>query len=356
MQSIRRALFGALVAIALVLGYLMVRPTRVAPRAWRAPPAPELTGPYASQGRLASAAVLAADLPGPEAIWPEGDGTLLTGTVDGRIVRIHPQTGQTTTLARTGGRPAGLRRGRDGLLYVADARRGLLRVNARGEVETLVSSFRGQPLLLVDDVAPLPDGRVAFTVASTRFTLDDYQLDGLEHSSTGQVLVHDPATGKTSLLLDGLDFPNGIAATRDGDAVLINETWAYRVRRIWLSGPRSGSTEIVRDNLPGFPDNLTYDPARDLFWVALASPRDRGLDAVSPYPFVRKMIARLPRALQPGPKRHGMVLAIKADGTVVHFLDDARPTSYSPITHAVAVGSTLYLGSFEHAGIARVEL
>jgi sugar lactone lactonase YvrE len=171
------------------------------------------------------------------------------------------------------------------------------------------------------------------------------------------VLIYDPATKNTSLLLGGLDFPNGVAATRQGDAVLVNETWAYRVRRIWVSKDRAGQHEIVRDNLPGFPDNLTYDPSRDVFWVALASPRDRGLDAVLPYPFLRKVIARLPQALQPGPKRHGLVIALRPDGTIAQFLDDPRPTSYSPITHAIAVGATtLYLGSFLHAGIAKVEL
>jgi sugar lactone lactonase YvrE len=346
---------GALgLALALAIVYLTTWPTPVAPRSWRAPSGPR--GPTASNGRLAGAVVMAPELPGPEAIWPEADGTLLTGTLDGRIVRIDPRTGGWVTLAWTGGRPLGLRRGPDGRLYVADARRGLLRLDERNRVETLVSTFQGRPLLLADDVAPLPDGRVVFTDASTRFGLDGYQLDGLEHGSTGRVLAHDPRSGATTLLLGGLDFPNGIAAAPDGASVLINETWAYRVRRLWVAGPRAGATEIVRDDLPGFPDNLTYDPGRDVFWIALASPREPGLDALASHPFARKVIARLPRALQPAPKRHGLALAIKADGTIVELLDDPRPASYAPITHVVAVGPALFLGSFQHAGIARLDL
>jgi sugar lactone lactonase YvrE len=348
-----RRTIARVLGVAVLAGsvYLAVWPTPIAPRVWRAPAAPDTP----SNGRLARASVLAPELPGPEALWPEADGTLLTGTLDGRIVRIDPRTGATVTLARTGGRPIGLRRGPDGLLYIADARRGLLRFDGR-KVDTLVARFRGRPLLLVDDVAPLPDGRLVFTDASARFGLDGYQLDGLEHGSTGRVLAHDPRTGETTLLLEGLDFPNGLAADREGASVLINETWAYRVRRLWVAGPRAGATEIVRDNLPGFPDNLTYDPARDVFWIALASPREPGLDALAGYPFARKVIARLPKFLQPAPRRRGMVLAIRGDGVIVDFLDDPRPTSYSPITHVVAVGSSLFLGSFQHAGIARLDL
>jgi sugar lactone lactonase YvrE len=356
MTAGRRALGLGGIALALLVAYLAAWPTPVDPRPWRAPAAPGLRGPYASNGRLTRAVVLAPELAGPEAIWPDADGTLVTGTLDGRIVRVDPRAGTWVTLARTGGRPLGLKRGPDGRLYVADAHRGLLRLDARDQVETLVAAFQGRPLLFADDVAPLPDGRVVFTDASTRFGLDGYQLDGLEHASTGRVLAYDTRTGATSLLLGGLDFPNGIAATPDGGSVLINETWAYRVRRLWVSGPRAGASEIVRDNLPGFPDNLTYDAARDVFWVSIPSPRDPTLDALAAHPFFRKVIARLPRPLLPAPKRHGMALALRADGAVVDFLDDPRPASYSPITHVVAVGPALYLGSFMHAGIARLDL
>lgn len=350
-MSRRRPLLWGLGVLAVLVAYLTLFPTDVAPRAWQAPPTQRLEGVYASNGRLAKARVFAADLPGPEALWPEADGWLLTGTVDGRIVRVDPRTGRHETLASTGGRPLGLKRGPDGLLYIADGHRGLLRLNARNEIEALVSEYEGQPMRFADDLAPLPDGRVVFTEASTRFSLGEHELDAIEHSSNGRVFVYDPRTKQTSLLLDRLDFPNGVAAGRDGSFVMITETWAYRVRKLWLSGPRQGKSEIARDNLPGFPDNITYDAARDLFWVALVAPRDATLDALAPYPFARKMIARLPRAIRPKAKRHAMVVALRADGTVAQFLDDPRPDSYSPLTHAVAVGNTLHLGSFEHAGI-----
>jgi sugar lactone lactonase YvrE len=355
-MSRRQSVAAALAVLGVLLAYLLLWPTEVSPRAWVAPAAPGLTGPYASNGRLAKATLLAADLKGPEALWAEADGTLLTGTLDGSIVRVDPRTGKSVRLANTGGRPAGLKRGADGQLYIADARRGLLRMNASNQIETLVDSFRGRPLHFADDVAPLPDGRLVFTEASTRFGFDDYTLDGLEHSSNGRVLVHDPRSKQTALLLEGLDFPNGVAAPTDGRFVLINETWAYRVRKLWMTGPRAGTSELVRENLPGFPDNVTYDPKRDAFWIALASPRLAVVDSLAPHPFARKVVARLPRAVQPAPKRHGIVMAIKADGTMVDYLDDPGSDSYSPITHALAVDDLLYLGSFLHDGIGRLAL
>ena len=195
-----------------------------------------------------------------------------------------------------------------------------------------------------------------FTEASTRFGLDEYELDGLEHRPSGNLFAFDPRTRKVALVRGGLYFANGVAAAPDGSYALVSETWAYRVRRVFLSGPRKGQSDIVIDNLPGFPDNVTYDRARDLFWVALASPRDAGLDALSGRPFMRKMVARLPKALRPGPKRHAMAVAIRGDGTLLGYVDDDSAESYSPLTSVLAVGDQLYLGSMSHDGIGRIRL
>jgi sugar lactone lactonase YvrE len=351
MRPLTRALLG--VAILPIL-YLAMWPVDLVPVGWDPPRAPGFKGPFASNGKLAQHELLAADLPGPEAVARDATGQLVTGTLDGRVVRVDA-SGKAHTLARTGGRPLSVKPLPDGSLVVADAHRGLLRV-ADGKVTPIVTGYRGVRFKFTDDVDVLPDGRVVFTDASQRRGLGEFELDALEHSGTGVVYVCDPKTGSVDRLHGNLQFANGVAASGDGSVVLVNETWAYRVRRIFLHGPRAGESDIVIDNLPGFPDNITYDRLRDLFWVAIASPRDFVLDLLAPLPALRKVVARLPESLHPKAKRHAMALAIHPSGKVAHFFDDPSPDSYSPVTGVYATEDALYLSSFQHHGIARVKL
>jgi sugar lactone lactonase YvrE len=347
---------GALQLAALV--YLSTWPTAVEPVAWHPELAPAPSGRFAPNGKLAGFALLARELQGPESIAIDGQGSLYTGTVDGRVVRVDAD-GEAHTLARLEGRPLGVRVLGDGALAVAVARQGLVRIDLRtspAKVELLADRYRGRRFEFVDDVEPLPDGTLLFTEASARFGLDEYELDGLEHRPSGNLFAFDPRTRSVALVRSGLYFANGVAAAPDGSYALVSETWAYRVRRVFLSGPRKGQSDIAIDNLPGFPDNITYDREGDRFWVGLASPRDASLDAIAGLPFVRKMIARLPKALRPAPKRHAMAVAIRGDGTLLGYVDDARATSYSPLTTVVAGAGHLYLGSLSHAGIGRVPL
>ncbi len=354
----RLALRISLILAALLLAYLLAWPSPVAPVAWDAPEGPGFARRFASNGRLASAEVFARELRGPEALILDAQGRLYTGTLDGEVVRVDPRTSRVETLANTGGRPLGMALSKDEReLYVADAHRGILALTLdTRKLRTLVEQVDGKRLLFADDISVARDGSLLFTDASQRFDLEAYELDALEHSNTGRLLRHHPATGRTEVVASGLSFANGIALEPEGLSVLVNETWAYRVRRFFFDGPRRGQTETVIDNLPGFPDNLRYDPQRKLYWVALASPRDAGLDALAPYPFLRRIVSRLPKALRPKPKHHALLLAIRGDGEIVHFLDDAGASSYAPVTCVVADEKSLFLGSLEHAGLARLPL
>lgn len=350
-------ILGFVLAVLLVLGvlHLFFAATPAVPVAWQAKPAPEFAGAFASNRKLAKIATLHPELVGPEALTSDGTGSITTGLLDGRIVRIDPKTRRVKVLANTQGRPLGMKYAPDGSLIVADAYRGLLRVDTKsGAIEVLADRYHGRRLRFADDVDLAADGRYVFTDATMRFGLDAFELDALEHSDTGRVFAFDPKTKQLRLLAKGLSFANGLAITADGSFALVNETWAYRVRRLFLSGPRRGQSEIVIDNLPGFPDNITYDRLHDVFWIAIASARDPGLDLLAPYPVIRRMVARLPKALRPAAGRHAMALAIRGDGKIVEFLDDPRSDSYSPITSVLALGDELYFGSFQHTGLGHL--
>jgi sugar lactone lactonase YvrE len=350
----RTVLRTALAVLVAVLAYLAFWPVPVEPVAWR--PAPALINPAfaPNDGFRGLERVGEEDLRGPEAVTVDADGRVLTGTSDGRIVRIDPATGAREEVARTGGRPLGMAFGRDGGLWVCDAVHGLLLLTPEGELRTVATGHGGVPFRFADDVDVGPDGTVYFSDASSRFDYHEEREDIVEHGGHGRLLAYHPATRKTELLLAGLQFANGIAVAGDGSYVLVNETGAYRITRYWLAGPRRGRSDVFVDGLPGLPDNVTWSAERGAFWVALFSPRVGALDALAPYPFLRKVILRIPRFLQPDPAPQAFALALDEDGRVLEVLRDASAGAYAPVTSVREHRGVLWLGSLEERGVGRV--
>src|SRR5574341_813433 len=123
----RTLLRSLLVALAALLAWLLFWPVPIEPKAWTAPPAPKLEGPYAPNDALARVEWLGkGQVRGPEATAVDAAGRVHTGAADGRILRLDPASGALETVASTGGRPLGLAFGPDGTLYVCDAVKGLL--------------------------------------------------------------------------------------------------------------------------------------------------------------------------------------------------------------------------------------
>lgn len=347
----RWLLLAIVIAIAAVTAYLLWWPTAVDPESWAPPEAK--TWPV--NQKLAGATLLYPELVGPEAILIDPEGRLVTGLVDGRIVRLSPSgDGPITTIANTGGRPLGLAYDARGQLIVADATRGLLSVSPAGEITVLATGHGGRRFRFTDDVAIAQDGIIYFTDASDHFTVTDYRLEIVEHRPRGRVLAYDPQTRAVTLIADKLYFANGITLG-PGDAYLVvTETSSYRLRRIWLTGDRRGDVETLVDNLPGFPDNVRFSPAEQVFWVAIGSPRNHLLDSLAPHPFLREMIVRLPRALQPSPEAHSFALAFDSHGRVVHDLQATGDGAYAPVASVIDDHGILFLGSFMAHGIARL--
>jgi sugar lactone lactonase YvrE len=104
------------------------------------------------------------------------------------------------------------------------------------------------------------------------------------------------------VLLDGLQFANGVALGPGESFVAVAESGAYRLTRLWLAGDRVGQRDVLADNLPGFPDNLAAGSS-GLIWVALGAPRKPLLDRLHRLPPVlRQAVWALPQRLQPAPE------------------------------------------------------
>jgi sugar lactone lactonase YvrE len=290
---------------------------------------------------------------GPEDVAIDPDGNLYTGVSDGRILRLAPD-GAVREVADTGGRPLGIEVHPDGDLVICDAYRGLLRVDpVRGTETVLVDEVDGERMLLCDNAALARDGSIYFSDSSRRFTLAHWRADLMEHSGTGRLLRRDPS-GRVEVLLSGLQFANGVALAADESFVAVAETGAYRVARLWLSGPRAGQHDVLIDNLPGFPDNLsTGDGGR--LWIAIPSPRNPLLDwAHARPPWVLRAMWALPDRLQPPPEQTAWVMAVDADGRVVHDLQGRH--GYHMVTGVREHNGQLYLGSLTDSSVATVSL
>jgi len=340
-----------LILIIVIVLYFVSWPVPIDPVAWEAPPNPGYTGPFAANERLKGIQVFPiGDNHGPEDIALDAEGRIYAATHEGRIVRLQPDGSKPENWAVTGGRPLGIDFDNEGNLIVADAYKGLLSVSKDGKVTVLAANADGIPIRYADDVDVAADGKIYFSDASTKYgakesggTMEGSLLELMEHGSTGRLLVYDPATRKTTTLLKGLSFANGVAVSHDQNYVLVNETGEYRIIRFWIAGPKKGKTEPLIEALPGFPDNISTG-LDGRYWVAFISPRNKLVDNLSGKPFMRKVIQRMPAFARPKAVPYGHIIALDGKGKVVVDLQD--PDGEYPLNTSVTeTEKYLYMGS-----------
>jgi sugar lactone lactonase YvrE len=240
-------------------------------------------------------------------------------------------------------------------LVICDAHHGLVAMTlGDGELETLVDSFDGRPLVFCNNAAVASNGDIYFSDSSTVFGIDQWRKDFAQNTRTGRLLVR-RANGSVEVVLDGLAFANGVALATDESYVAVAETVARTVVRVWLSGPQAGHRDLLCDDLPGYPDNIARG-SDGLIWVTLPSTRDPLVERILGWPTpVRTLLSKIPQALQPQPKRVVRVLAFDDAGRCVHDLSgDAE--HFHMVTGVREHAGEVWLGSLEEPAIAVVSL
>ncbi len=356
----KRVLLGSGLLLLVLALYLSLWPVPIEPVAWQAPADRGIAEPFGPDSQLQFVRTISTgDYEGPEDLSFGWDGHLYATTSNGAVIRVSP-SGRVTHFVDVGGRPLGLTRGPDGSLYVANAYIGLQRVNRDGDVENLLNEVNGEPLVYANNVDVASDGRIFFSESSRKFlpkafggTYASSLLDIMEHGGHGRVIEFDPAIGTARIIVDGLNYANGVAISDDDRFLLIAETGAYRIHRHWLAGPRAGETEVVLDNLPAFPDNVTAG-MQGRFWVGLIAPRVAALDELSDKPALRKVVQRLPAVLRPKAVPYSHVIAINGDGEVLMNLRD--PAARLPsLTAVLETPDALYLATLFGHRLGRLD-
>ncbi|SPZ64678.1 Gluconolactonase [Serratia quinivorans] len=309
---------------------------------------PTGTTPFKMRGLLKSA------VKRPEDVISDMAGNIYYGGKGGKIYRYDPETENETIIADTAGRPLGLEWLKCGSLLVCDAHRGLLKVRLDGHIETLVERVHGLPLRFCSNATASTDGTIWFTQSTNRYDFEHYQGAMIEHRGSGQLLRRD-TNGQVHVLLDGLHFPNGITLDSSERSVIFAETDAYRLRRLWVKGPKAGCLEIFADNLPGFPDNISR-MQNGYFWVAMVTPRNKRLDRMGTMPgFLRKLIWRLPKFMLPKTARTVWAMAFNDAGEVLADMQGSADNFFAA-TGVVETNGRLYMASVEADGIAVLDI
>ena len=338
-------------ALACLAGYFLFWPVPFEPARWVSPPTAR---PAAEPVSFSAESPWPGLGPGPEDVTRGHDGLWYTGLDDGRILAINPD-GTSRLVATTGGRPLGVRQLPDGSLIVADAFKGLLQVEQNGSVRVLADSVNGRRMVYPDAVDLAPDGTIWMSDASARNPHPKgAEFDFMEARPSGRLLQYDPAIGRITVMLDSLDFANGVALGPEGAYVLVNETLSSRITRLWLTGPRAGTRDVFIEHLPGIPDNLSYDGA-GMFWVALYGERTDEMNRVRNLsPLLRRMLYRVPERLRlSGVGKIGWVMGIDTAGVIRHNLVD-RSGETGPSTSVIADHESLDLGSLLDTTIRRI--
>ncbi|MEL0072643.1 MAG: SMP-30/gluconolactonase/LRE family protein [Rhodobiaceae bacterium] len=344
-SPLRHVTIIALLLLGAGLGWLFFAPVPFDP----APdtpfaPNPAGTGVYSGNNLLAEARHVASG-EGPEGIAFDAAGRLYTGLHDGRILRFDVALQDAPEeMADTGGRPLGIEFDAKGNLIIADAEKGLLSMSPDGTLTVLTTHVNGRRMIFVDDVAIADDGKIYFSDASQNYSYGHEIIEIFERRPSGRLLVFDPATQETRVLLDDLFFANGVAMGPQDAFVLVNETFGHRIMRYWLSGEKAGTADIFADNFPGYLDNITEAPGGG-YWLAVVAPRVDEIDALVDKPFWRKVVWRIMDLTGGSPaEMHSRAVRLDANGTAQMSLDDGTGHIFM-MTSVIEENGQLFLGS-----------
>ncbi|XP_020595625.1 LOW QUALITY PROTEIN: protein STRICTOSIDINE SYNTHASE-LIKE 6-like [Phalaenopsis equestris] len=228
-------------------------------------------------------------LPGPEDLaYDEKEWFIYTGCNDRWIRRFLPPAKAFEDWAYVGGRPLGVAVSPDRTIVVAEAYKGLLKVNNDGKVNMLTQEAEEQKFKLTDGIDVSSDSLIYFTDASHKYNLDEYALDFLEGRSHKRLMSYDPLNNQTTVLARDLYFPNGVVVSPNQDSLIFCETLMRRCRRYFFKGEKKGKIDKFLENLPGYPDNIKYD-GEGQYWI--------GLSAVVLSAFTQRIIAKLKGAM-----------------------------------------------------------
>ncbi|GAA5544403.1 MULTISPECIES: SMP-30/gluconolactonase/LRE family protein [Brucella] len=323
--------------------------------------------PYELDDRLSRTDYIGlGELEGPEDVILDRDDNLYCGTRHGEIIRFFaPDYSRSEVFAHVGGFPLGLAFDKAGNLISCVGAMGLYSISPEREVKKLSAETARSLTSIVDDARLrdpndcdiAPDGRIYFTDSTKRYDAHDWALDSIENRPTGRLLVYDPKDGSTKTLLDGYRYTNGVCVAHDGKSIYFAESWACRVHRYWLEGPKAGTAECVIKDMPGYPDNINR-ASDGSYWMAWLGMRTPSFDLSLRHPDMRKrMTRRLPQDEWLFPNINtGGVVKFDETGKTIDTLGDLSGVSHPMVTSMREHKGYLFVGGILNNRIGRYKI
>jgi gluconolactonase len=173
----------------------------------------------------------------------------------GRILKVTPDR-QFSVVVQYDGEPCGLKFGSDGRLYIADYRRGILVLDAKGQIEPHIAHHLHEGFKGCNDLTFARNGDLYFT---------DQGQTGLQ-DPTGRLYCR-RADGQIECLLDNVPSPNGLVLSPDESSLYLAVTRANAIWRVPLVDrihtPKVGVFIQLSGSLAG-PDGLAIDEEGNL--------------------------------------------------------------------------------------------
>lgn len=249
------------------------------------------------------------------------------------------------------GRPLGLRFDKKtGDLYIADAYFGILKVGPQGGLaSSLTTEADGVPFKFTNDLDIDEEGNIYFTVTSSIYYRRNFLQCIFTGDRSGRLLKYNIVTKKTTVLLHGIQFPNGVSLSKDGSFLLFCESARNRLTKYWLKGEKAGTTELFAI-LPGAPDNVRTNEKGE-FWVAIHSRRRPFTRFFAMHPGVRKFVMKLPiptkyqYLVHIGGKLHALIMKYGADGNLIKVLEDRQGKVVRAVSEVEERDGKLWIGS-----------
>ncbi len=170
--------------------------------------------------------------------------------VFGRIFRVDTE-GEFQLIVQYDGEPNGLKIHRDGRLFIADRRHGIIVIDPTTKrIQNILERYDLEPFKGPNDLVFSPAGDLYFT---------DQGMSDLVNA-TGRVFRL-RADGRLDLLLDRLPSPYGIALDRSGRVLYVALTRANRIIKVPVlpDGRLSRVLNFIQLSGGGGPDGIAVD-------------------------------------------------------------------------------------------------